>query len=164
MASPEVIHLSDHFTLRDCQRSSIASRHGIDNTAPQEAVEAFTRVCLEALEPIRACLGVPMRVTSGYRCQRVNEIARGSRTSAHLFGLACDFEPIGMTCTEAFEKIAREKPCAWDQLILECGPDGWIHVGLKDSPADYRGSTMTAEWNPKKNGTGGWDYLPFHPA
>lgn len=46
---------------------------------------------LEALEDIRDFTGIPMQITSGYRCAEHNAEAKGKPNSAHLTGEAADF-------------------------------------------------------------------------
>lgn len=42
------------------------------------------------LDPIREKIGQPIRVTSGYRCPKLNAAVGGSKTSNHLEGCAAD--------------------------------------------------------------------------
>ena len=84
--------LTPHFSLLEMCESRTASRYGIVNVAPPEAVENLKRLCGHSLEPLREALGLPVVITSGYRCQRLNEIlAHSARRSQHLTGCAADF-------------------------------------------------------------------------
>lgn len=84
--------LTPHFSLLEMCESRTASRYGIVNVAPPEAVENLKRLCEHMLEPLREALGLPVVITSGYRCQRLNEIlAHSARRSQHLIGCAADF-------------------------------------------------------------------------
>lgn len=84
--------LSPHFALLEMCESRTASRYGIVNVAPPEAVENLKRLCKHTLEPLREALGLPVVTTSGYRCQRLNEIlAHSARRSQHMIGCAADF-------------------------------------------------------------------------
>ena len=49
------------------------------------------------LDPLRARIGRPIIITSGYRSQRVNELVGGSKTSQHLLGKAADIHVQGYT-------------------------------------------------------------------
>ena len=119
------MQLSEHFALEELQKTT----WNFDNTAPPEAVENLKTLCVNVLEPIRELLGCSLRITSGYRSQRVNRAVGGksSPPSQHLSGQAADFVPVGhdaVTQELQFEAI-RQSEIPYDQLILEFG---WIHV------------------------------------
>ena len=86
------IYLSPHFKLNEFTKSRTARQHGIDNTPPPEAVEKLRALCVHTLEPLREELGLPIIITSGYRCKALNErITHHSATSQHMRGEAADF-------------------------------------------------------------------------
>ncbi|SDG63420.1 Peptidase M15 [Prevotella communis] len=86
------IYLSPHFKLNEFTKSRTASQHGIDNAPPPEAVENLRALCIHTLEPLREALGIPIIITSGYRCKVLNErITHHSATSQHMQGEAADF-------------------------------------------------------------------------
>ena len=84
--------LSPHFKLSEFTASKTASDHGIANVPPPEAVENLRRLCQGCLEPLREALQLPVVITSGYRCQRLNELlVHAARKSQHMEGRAADF-------------------------------------------------------------------------
>lgn len=86
------IYLSPHFKLKEFTKSRTARKNGIDNTPPPEAVENLRALCVHTLEPLREALGLPIIITSGYRCKVLNErITHHSATSQHMQGEAADF-------------------------------------------------------------------------
>ena len=86
------IFLSPHFKLSEFVVSETASRHGIDNTPPEEAVENLRRLCQGTLEPLREALQLPVVITSGYRTKALNDrLAHSSERSQHMQGCAADF-------------------------------------------------------------------------
>jgi zinc D-Ala-D-Ala carboxypeptidase len=120
--------LSEHFTLKEMERSQIALRRGIDNTAPPEAVSNLTRLCQQLGEPIRALLAVPLHTDSGYRCPQVNILVGSTAPhSAHLDGRAADWIPIGMELRAAFD-LVKASAFPFDQLIIECA--AWLHCAI----------------------------------
>ena len=119
--------LSEHFTLEEMVLSQTAARKDIDNT-PTPAIVANLRLTVATLEEIRTLLGVPILVSSGYRGPALNKAVGGSKTSAHMQGLAADFTAPGFgTVLQVARKISASK-IAYDQLIYEFG--SWVHIGL----------------------------------
>ena len=123
--------LSEHFSLGEFVRSSIAQRMGIDNKPDAEAIENLRNLCTKVLEPLREHLGQPVVITSGFRSKRLNETVGGVKNSQHLRGEAADLMVEG-------EKQARDwirwmmDFLEFDQLILEKkGKKVWVHVSLK---------------------------------
>ena len=135
------IFLSPHFKLSEFEASQKAKEHGIVNVAPPEAVENLRRLCEGCLEPLREALGLPVIVTSGYRCKALNQIlVNHSEKSQHMNGQAADFY-VGSVHTEstdntekasrrelliqAFRQIITDDSIDYDQLILY---PNFIHV------------------------------------
>lgn len=56
---------------------------------------------VEKLQRIRDVLGVPLKITSGYRCivHNASKAVGGSRTSKHLYGFAADWRTMNRTVT-----------------------------------------------------------------
>ena len=84
------MQLSPNFSLSELVYSETAEKNGIDNTPPPEIVENLKRLAA-GLETVRALLGAPLEISSGYRCVALNEAVGGSGASQHLLGLAVDF-------------------------------------------------------------------------
>ena len=61
------------------------------------AVRERVRMLAETLESLRAFLGDPIRVNSGYLCPARNDAVGGAKKSRHLQGDACDIEVAGYT-------------------------------------------------------------------
>lgn len=98
------------------------------------------------LQYIRNILKKPILVNSGFRTPLVNSSVGGSKTSAHLKGLAAD-----ITCRnkndneklfEVLKKYMRE--LLIDQVIVykNKGMIQWIHVGLCDSGKTPRNQVL----------------------
>lgn len=124
------MELSPHFTLAEFVRSSLATRKGIDNTPSAATIENLKALCLNVLEPLRASLKKPVRISSGYRSPILNKAVGGSRSSQHMFGLAADIYVDGMSTEELFQYIIHNQ-IPFDQLIQEF--DSWVHISWSDS-------------------------------
>lgn len=141
------MRLSVYFTLGELIQSGYASRHGIDNTPDAEAL-ANLRHTAEQLDRVRALLGVPVLISSGYRCERVNTAINGSKNSQHLRGQAVDFTAPSFGNPEQIAKAIAHSHIPFDQLILEYG--AWVHISfVKQNP---RGQVLTID----RNGTRQW--------
>lgn len=126
--------LTAHFTLDELTASNKADELGIDNTAPPEIVPRLVLVA-EMLERIRAHLGVPVIVSSGYRCAALNEAVGGVPTSDHPQGHAADIEaPAFGSATAVAQALAPlVSVLGIGQIILE-GVAGrqWVHVSTHE--------------------------------
>ena len=120
------VPLSLHFSLEELTWSDTAQRLGLDNT-PSETIIANLRDLAQLLEAVRAALGYPLHITSGYRCDRLNTIIGGSRSSRHMLGLAADFVCPGFGRPAKAARAIVRSPLAFDQLIYE---HTWLHLGL----------------------------------
>lgn len=136
----DAIALSQHFTLLELCRSSTASEKGIENTPALEDVDRLRSLCRLLLEPARSLLGVPLDISSGFRCPELNRAVGGSPSSVHPLGLAADFRPRGLDLADAFRRLAGSD-LPFDQLLYE---RGCIHVGLPRSGAPRR---MVGAWS-----------------
>lgn len=105
--------MTPHFKLKELT----VTNTGLNNLPPPQDIPAITALA-HSLEQVRALLGVPMIITSGYRNARVNSAVGGVPTSDHRLGHAADFRPVGMMCLKAAQLIA-ESSLTFDQLILE---------------------------------------------
>lgn len=86
----------------------------------------------QMLETIRAVLGVPLRVTSGYRSEADNLRVGGARNSGHLTASAADFVPRGMSVKEVARRLddaKRQGQISYGELIIY-ESTGHIHVTL----------------------------------
>lgn len=135
--------MTEHFTLQELTHSHKAETLGIDNTPPQELLPNL-QVLAEGLEVLRALLGHPILISSGYRCQALNSAVHGVAHSAHEEGFAADFScPDYGTPIQVVQFLA-SVPLVFDQIIQE---GSWVHVSF--APAD-RCEILTAHFTDGK--------------
>ncbi|MEO5364370.1 MAG: D-Ala-D-Ala carboxypeptidase family metallohydrolase [Magnetococcus sp. DMHC-8] len=139
-------HMTEHFTLEELMHSDLAVRQGIANR-PSSDIVANLKVLAQKLELVRTILGQSaVIISSGYRCPELNTRIGGSRTSAHLHGLAADFKcpSFGSPAAicRAIEKHA--SLLCFDQLIYE---GTWCHIGFVSQDIDARGDVLTASFS-----------------
>lgn len=118
------MQLSDHFTLEELTTTQVRDANNVPSRDVVEALRS-TAICMEA---VRAILGHPIVVTSGYRSPDVNRIVGGVADSAHIRGRAVDFIcPTFGSPYEVANAISRSE-IKFDQLIREYG---WVHIAFE---------------------------------
>lgn len=136
-----------HFNFNEFFNSDLANSVGIVNY-PSSEVEQYVRINIitlvdQVLDPIRERWGVPVRITSGYRCKALNELVGGAENSLHLTGRAADFTIDGLTPSE-YKRLACW--CAdhldFDQMIVYA-KRRFIHVSYV-SPESNRHEVLFA--------------------
>ena len=133
--------LTDHFTVEEFSNSPTATRHGIDNTIPQELMHNVFLIAMK-MEEVRTLLnGKPIIVSSGYRGPELNKLIGGSSQSAHMRALACDFICPEYGTPLQIAKILAGALTEFDQLIWE---GTWVHLGLRE--ATPRREVLTAKF------------------
>ena len=129
--------LSENFTLEELTFSMSAYNHGFANVPNAEAKECLKRLAVEVLQPIRDYWGQPIKVTSGYRCSRLNTLVGGVKTSQHLLGQAADIQALNpkdngklFALIEMLIKTKKIKvgQCIWEYGTKTCPK--WVHVSL----------------------------------
>jgi len=121
-----------NFSLDEFIASQIASRFKIDNRPPANLI-ANCQWTLAGLDRIRAVLGSPMILSSGYRCPQLNKVVGGSERSQHMTGQAADFTCPGFGDPQAIAEVLApmRHVLGIDQLILE---STWVHVSFTLNP------------------------------
>ncbi len=134
------LNLTAHFTLEELTFSATAAGLVLDNT-PSPAVLANLKLAAAVMERIRALVGgKSIVVHSGYRSVEVNRAVGGVLTSAHCYGLACDFVCPGFGTPREVALAILKSDIEYDQLILEYG---WVHVGLAEEGSVFRREALT---------------------
>lgn len=123
-----------YFTFEELLRSQVADKNDIINE-PCTYGEGYVYYRLDylvtnLLDLIRERFAVAMIITSGYRCERINELVGGENNSQHRKGEAVDFYFEGFSkkdMADAFFEIAEN--FEFDQLIYY-RKKGFIHISL----------------------------------
>lgn len=121
------MRLSENFDLSEFVASDYAARKGIINMPDDDALDNLQDLAA-VLEAIRAKIGAPVRITSGYRCAELNEAIGGSPTSDHMFGLAADIVSPQFGPPLSLCKAIATMGLRFDQCIHEFG--AWCHIGI----------------------------------
>ena len=120
------------FSWAEMTVSSAAARLGIDNTPTPEAQRAMQILVAYVLDPLRAGIGSPVRITSGFRAPEVNRAVNGSPTSQHMLGEAADIK-VDSYKAEALATAIVRLGLPFDQVIWYA-PErgGHVHVSLTE--------------------------------
>lgn len=97
-----------------------------------------------ALEALRAKVGSPILIRSGYRCPKHNAEVGGVPRSQHVLGTAADISALNRSGRELFE-MAQAIP-AFNGLGVA---PTWIHVDVRSAPRvrwGYRFDTARKVW------------------
>jgi hypothetical protein len=123
------MNLSKHVTRAEFERSETAINHGIPNFMNEFEIQRAILLCQNVFEPIRAYLGRPIRINSGFRSAALNRRIGGSRSSQHTLGEAMDLD---LHDRELFEWILDN--VEYDQAIFEGGTEekaDWFHISYR---------------------------------
>lgn len=119
-----------HFTIEEMYASDTARRLGIDNKPTTQKMINLVYLCAYVLEPLRVAMNEPIKIGSGYRCEKLNKAVGGVYNSQHLKGQAADLCIDGdiQKGRRWFNYIKDHLP--FDQLIWEHNKGGtyWVHV------------------------------------
>ena len=125
--------LSQNFNLEEFTSSATAKLKNIDNRPNVQVMESLKRLCVEILQPIRNKLGLPITISSGYRCAALNNAIGGSKSSQHIKGEAADIFCIdNAKLWNLICKMILNGEITVGQLIDEKNLR-WIHISLPDS-------------------------------
>lgn len=124
------MNLSKHVTRSEFERSETAINRGINNSMNEFEIERAKLLCENCFEPIRAKVGAPIRINSGFRSAALNRAIKGSSTtSQHSLGEAMD---LNLHDRDLFEWIIDN--VEFDQLIFEGGTTDradWFHISYR---------------------------------
>lgn len=128
-----------YFTIAELCTSDTAKKYNIDNT-PDSIITSHLQQLINFLNPLREAWGSAIKVSSGYRCDKLNRFVGGSKTSSHLIGYGVDLIPANGRMDD-FKKFIVDymKTRMFDQCIIEkSGKTEWIHIGLYNTKNQQR--------------------------
>ena len=120
--------ISKHISFDEATKSNTAIRHGIDNTPNAEQLNNMKIVAEACFEPLRAWYGKPIKINSFFRCEALNTLVKGSKTSDHMKGKSIDIDAGNV---EENRKIFEwcKANLKYNQLINEYN-FSWIHISF----------------------------------
>jgi len=156
------MQFSEHFQSVEFEKPDVM---------PAECFGIFTLLCTEILEPIRAFVGKPITITSGYRSPEHNTEIHGSPTSEHIatneycaadltfdttFGLM-------MSVRKVFDWIRNSPSLPFHQVILEHGANGTsiVHVSIDTMKPGEREALEGSTYNASPYTS--WPVVAYNP-
>ena len=128
-----------YFSISELTHSDTAVSLGIDNTIPKECVRNIEHLVHCVLDPLRKQWGLPIRITSGYRCPELNEEVGGVEGSYHIDGCAADITATDPTRNVELMSLIRAMHLTGKLALTECylGPKArYIHIALDRTHLD----------------------------
>ena len=121
-----------HFTMEELCASETAKAKGISNKPNIQQMINLVYLAAYVLEPLRVAMKEPIKIGSGFRCERLNKAVGGVYNSQHMKGQAADLCIDGdiQKGRKWFNYIKYNLP--FDQLIWEHSKSGtyWVHVSF----------------------------------
>ena len=120
-----------HFKFIEMVRSSKADEFNIDNWPKDADIMDNIIFTMECLDQIREEYGLPLFVSSGYRCPELNRAVGGVKTSQHIKGQAADIQLGSVEKNRAFFNWCQDNinDLPIDQLIDESNYS-WVHLSF----------------------------------
>lgn len=140
-ARPPVLYpgeLSENF---DWEEACITSHRDLDNTIPLELFDKVKNTAI-GMERVRKILGVPIKISSWYRSEKLNIRVGSKSTSQHRKGEAVDWiAPRFGTPLQIVSHLYKVVGYVnFDQLILEYS---WVHISFCDPTSVPRNQVLT---------------------
>lgn len=125
--------MGKYFTIKELTHSETAISKNIDNSPSEEVIKNLNLLIDNVLDKIRAKYGSSISVNSGYRCEKLNDTLKGSKTSHHKFGLAADIRcKDNKKLWDLIVQMIEDKEIQVTQLIDEKNLK-WIHISYVPS-------------------------------
>ena len=119
---------SEYFTLSELTKSETAARHKIDNTPSKAIIDNLQYGVNMVLDPLRSLYGQPIRINSGYRCEKLNKLVGGVPNSWHQVGNAADIHISSAEEAKILFANLQKLPSV-DTVLFEHSKNAqWLHV------------------------------------
>ena len=150
-------NISEHFTLEEFYLSETASQKKIDNSPPISVIANLTKLA-GVLEKVRAVLGQPIHINSGFRCLALNLAISRAKTSSHMTGCAAYITSSKFGTPKEVIDAILASGIRFHRIILE---PSWVHIDISYEAANegYDMMTLEAVFEPGKPVR----YIPYKP-
>lgn len=122
--------LSNHFKFSELTTTDDKELKETNKEIAEKNYKQELKQLAEFAETVRKIIGCPMIITSGFRCERLNNKLGGSPTSKHRFCEAIDFIPKSISALEAFTKILISGLVYHECILEKRGNGHLIHIAI----------------------------------
>lgn len=134
-----------NFKAEDFIASETATENKIDNNVYEQEVLDNLQITADKAQEIRVLLGKPIKINSGFRCEKLNLAVGSKPTSQHRKGQAIDFVCPSFGTPEKIVKHLKSTGLEVDQMLCE---GSWVHCSIKKEG----NRNQYAYYLPDKNG------------
>lgn len=122
-----------NFNSNEFIASNIAITEGIDNKVYDVEVLVNLSRTADKAQEIREKLDKAIKISSAYRCLKLNRELGSKDTSQHLKGQAIDFTCSGFGTPEDIIHFLKREKVEVDQCLME---GSWLHLSIKEYGAN----------------------------
>lgn len=123
--------------MAEMTNSETAKKRGIKNEPDETQRRNIETLVNELLDKVRERWGKPLRVTSGFRCEKLNSAVGGVKKSHHTLGCAADIVAGTAKDNRLLYDMIVKSGLKYTQLIGEKATAAgckWVHISyLKDN-------------------------------
>lgn len=120
------MQISKYVSYEEATKSQTAIRHGINNEPTEDQLQNMKIVATKCFDPIREFYKKPLRVSSFFRCEQLNQLVKGAKNSQHLKGQAIDIDAGSIQENKKIFEWVKDN-LEYDQLINEYN-FSWVHI------------------------------------
>jgi uncharacterized protein YcbK (DUF882 family) len=120
--------VTEHFSVKEC--CWLPTWEILHDATPEE--QANLIMTCELLEKVHALFG-PVHVHCMIRPDEYNEVVGGAPDSAHIKGLAVDFDVEGVKC-DIIRRALMQKIEPWNCRMENRPGSDWVHLDLAPVP------------------------------
>ena len=120
-----------YFTMAEMTNSETAKKRGIKNEPNPTQKANIETLVNELLDKVRERWGKPLRVTSGFRCDKLNTAVGGVKKSHHTLGCAADIVAGTQKDNRSLYDMIVASRLKYTQLIGEKSSSTgcqWVHI------------------------------------
>lgn len=124
--------ISKYFDEKETTVSATGEKLKIKNIPNQDEKDNILYTA-SRMDVVREYLGIPLIVLSWFRSEELNTTVKGSKTSAHRFGLAVDVYSTKISSKDIYDKLIEAQTkgiIQFDQLIYY-PRQNFVHIGFR---------------------------------
>ena len=125
----------NYFTVADLIKSHTARLRRIDNQPSAEIMKELemTACKLNVIGLYAHMMGATIQVTSGFRCEELNKVVGGVKTSLHIQGRAVDFVVDNKIKHALYESLASQEARERLRICELIEHKTYLHIGFLKS-------------------------------